>query len=167
MKEKKHWSPYVAGIGLGLTLLLAFVLVGRGLGSSGAMMRFEIWVMNLFAADHVAGNPYFSNYAENPLSDWLVFEVIGIMIGGFISGALAGRLKFKIGKGERISGKNRLILAFLGGSIMGFGARLARGCASGMALTGGATLAVGSWAFMLMMFAGGYMMAYFVKRQWV
>ena len=63
--------------------------------------------------------------------------------------------------------QNRLILAFIGGSIMGFGARLARGCASGMALTGGATLALGSWAFMLMMFAGGYMMAYFVKRQWI
>ena len=142
MKEEKYWSPYVAGAGLGLTLLLAFVFMGRGLGASGAMMRFEVWFMNLFAGDHVLSNSYFSNYAKNPLSNWLIFEIIGVMVGGFVSGALAGRLKFKIGKGPRITNKGRLVLAFLGGSIMGFGARLARGCTSGLALTGGATLAV-------------------------
>ncbi len=167
MKEKKYWSPYVAGVGLGLTLLLAFVLMGRGLGASGAMMRFEVWFMSLFAADHVAANPYFSKYALNPLSNWLVFEIIGVMVGGFISGALAGRIKFSIGKGPNISNKGRLALAFLGGSIMGFAARLARGCTSGLALTGGATLAVGGWAFMFAVFAGGYAMAWFVRKQWI
>ncbi|KAA3618449.1 MAG: hypothetical protein D8M58_13375 [Calditrichaeota bacterium] len=167
MKEQKYWSPYVAGVGLGLTLLLAFVLMGRGLGASGAMMRFEVWFMGLFAADHIAANPYFSKYAINPLSNWLVFEVIGVMVGGFISGAMAGRLKFAVGKGPRISNKGRLALAFLGGSIMGFGARLARGCTSGLALTGGATLAVGGWAFMFAVFAGAYATAWFVRRQWI
>lgn len=167
MKEKKYWSPYVAGVGLGLTLLLAFVLMGRGLGASGAMMRFEVWFLSLFATEHLAANPYFSKYLINPLSNWLVFEVIGVMIGGFISGALAGRLKLSVGKGPRISSKGRLLLAFLGGSIMGFGARLARGCTSGLALTGGATLAVGGWAFMFAVFAGAYAMAWFVRKQWI
>ncbi len=62
MKEQKHWSPYVAGILLGISLLLAFVFMGRGLGSSGAILRLEVWFLNLFAADHVASNPYFGKY---------------------------------------------------------------------------------------------------------
>ena len=167
MKEQKYWSPYLSGVGLGLTLLLAFVLVGRGLGASGAMMRLDVWFMNLFAPEHVASNSYFSKYANNPLSNWLVFEVIGVMIGGFLSGALAGRLKFKIGKGPQISKRNRLILAFSGGALMGIGARLARGCTSGLALTGGATLSLGGWAFMFAVFGGAYATAWFVRKQWI
>ncbi|MBD3225969.1 MAG: YeeE/YedE family protein [Caldithrix sp.] len=167
MKEEKYWSPYVSGVGLGLTLLLAFVLVGRGLGASGAMMRLDVWFMNLIAPAHTAANTYLSRYAESPLSNWLIFEVVGVIIGGFLSGALAGRLKAKIGKGQRISNRGRLILAFTGGAVMGFGARLARGCTSGLALTGGATLAVGGWVFMFAVFAGAYATAYFVRRQWI
>ena len=59
-----------------------------------------------------------------------------------------------------------VIMALLGGIAMGFAARLARGCTSGQALTGGAMLNFGSWAFMMMIFAGAYMLAYFVRRQW-
>ena len=69
-------------------------------------------------------------------------------------------------KGPRISVRNRLLLAFLGGSLMGVGAKLARGCTSGQALSGGAVLNVGSWAFMMMVFAGAYGLAWFVRRQW-
>ena len=71
-----------------------------------------------------------------------------------------------IEKGPRVSNKKRLILAFVGGSLMGYGAKLARGCTSGQGLTGGALLSVGGWAFMLAVFAGAYAFAYFVRRQW-
>lgn len=167
MKEQKFWSPYVSGVGLGLTLLLAFVLVGRGLGASGAMMRFDVWFLNLFAADHVAANSYLAKYAANPLHNWLVYEIIGVMIGGFLSGAFAGRLKLKVGKGPRISRNGRLAMAFGGGALMGIGARLARGCTSGLALTGGATLSLGGWVFMFAVFGGAYAMAWFVRKQWI
>jgi hypothetical protein len=70
-------------------------------------------------------------------------------------------------KGPRISVRYRLIFAFAGGALMGIGAKLARGCTSGQALTGGAVLNVGSWAFMLMVFAGAYALAYFIRRQWI
>jgi hypothetical protein len=43
---------------------------------------------------------------------------------------------------------------------------LTRGCTSGQALTGGALLSVGSWAFMFSVFGGGYALAYFVRRAW-
>jgi len=89
------------------------------------------------------------------------------MIGGFLSGALAGRLKLTIGKGPRISNRGRLLFAFGGGAIMGMGARLARGCTSGLALTGGATLSLGGWVFMFAVFAGAYATAWFVRKQWI
>lgn len=170
MEEKKYWNPYLAGIGLGITLLLAYVLVGRGLGASGAIMRFTAWITSIFAPEHVNANTYLAKYAGegvNPFNNWLVYEVIGVIIGGFISGLLAGRLKLKTGKGPNISEKMRWVFAFSGGALMGIGARLAYGCTSGQALSGGATLAVGSWAFMFSVFAGGYAMAYFVRRQWL
>ena len=63
--------------------------------------------------------------------------------------------------------RGRLFYALTGGILMGFAAALARGCTSGQALSGGALLATGSWAFMMMVFAGGYLGARFVRRQWV
>jgi uncharacterized membrane protein YedE/YeeE len=92
--------------------------------------------------------------------------VIGVFIGGLISGLLAGRIQKTVEKGPRISVNSRLIYAFIGGGLMGFAARLARGCTSGQALSGGATMALGSWAFMLMFFAGGFIAAIFMRRQW-
>jgi len=69
-------------------------------------------------------------------------------------------------KGPRVSRRARLLMAFFGGSLMAVGAAFAGGCTSGQALTGGALLNLGSWAFMLMVFAGAYAVATFVKWQW-
>ena len=166
---RPYMNPYLAGIGLGLALLAAFVIMGRGLGASGALSSLIAWGMNLIAPEHAQANEFYLGYLEgggHPLKSWLVFEVIGVLAGGFISGALAGRVKLTVEKGPRISNRGRYFLAFLGGGMMGFGAKLARGCTSGQALTGGALLNLGSWAFMLMVFAGAYALAYFLRRQW-
>jgi hypothetical protein len=164
------WNPYVAGVGLGLVLLAAFVIMGRGLGASGAFSSLVSVGMNAVAPAHTAANGFFAEYlgdgTRHPLKDWLVFEVVGVIVGGFVSGMLAHRIKGAVEKGPRIATSKRLLFAFLGGGIMGFGAKLARGCTSGQALTGGALLGVGSWAFMLAVFAGGYAVAYFFRRQW-
>ena len=61
---------------------------------------------------------------------------------------------------------NSFDIVIIGGAIMGYGARMARGCTSGQALSGGATLSVGSWAFMFAVFGGAYAVAYFVRRLW-
>jgi uncharacterized membrane protein YedE/YeeE len=57
-------------------------------------------------------------------------------------------------------------MALGGGLLMGLGAKFARGCASGQALTGGALISAGAWAFMMTFFGGGYSVAYLVKRAW-
>lgn len=169
-EPKPYSNPYLVGIGLGLVLLAAFVIMGRGLGASGAFSSLVASGVNQVAPDHAASNTYYQEYigdgTVNPLKDWLVFEVLGVFVGGLISGLLAHRIKIKVEKGDRISTRNRLIFAFVGGGLMGFGAKLARGCTSGQALTGGALLNLGSWVFMMMVFAGAYGMAYFMRRQW-
>ena len=58
------------------------------------------------------------------------------------------------------------MFALIGGALVGFGARLARGCTSGQALSGGAMLSLGSWAFMFSVFIGGYALAWFVRGLW-
>ncbi|MFZ5518833.1 MAG: YeeE/YedE thiosulfate transporter family protein [Candidatus Zhuqueibacterota bacterium] len=170
MEQQKYWSPYIAGVLLGLVLLAAYVIAGRGLGASGAFKRAVAAVEHQVAPAHTEKNHFMGSYfseSGGPMKDWLVYEVLGVLVGGLISGALAGRLKWKIERGPHVTDKTRLALAFVGGGLMGFGASLARGCTSGQALSGGATLAVGSWAFMMMVFVGAYMLAYFLRKQWI
>lgn len=169
-KPAPYMNPYLAGVGLGLVLLSAFVIMGRGLGASGAFSSVVAWAVDAVATEHARGNGFYLGYLDNgighPLKSWLVFEVLGLLAGGFLSGALAGRLERKVERGPRISSRSRLGLAFAGGALMGVGSKLARGCTSGQALSGGALLGVGSWAFMMMVFAGAYAAAWFVRRQW-
>ncbi len=171
MKQpEKFWNPYWAGIALGLVLLASYVIMSHGLGASGAAKRLGEAALETVAPQHVAESAYFSAGATSGKSrfdNWLIFEVLGVFIGGFVSASMAGRFKSGVVKGPRISVKNRLIFAFAGGTIMGVAARMARGCTSGQALSGGALLSAGSWMFMLAVFAGGYAMAAVVRRKWV
>jgi len=162
-------NPYLAGLGLGLVLLASFVVMGRGLGASGAFSSVVALGVDTVAPAHAQANEFYMGYLQgdgNPLKSYLVFQVLGVLVGGFLSGVLARRVKRTVERGPRIGVPARLLMAFSGGALMGIGAKLGRGCTSGQALSGGASLNVGSWAFMLMIFAGGYMLAYFVRRQW-
>jgi len=166
-----YLNPYVAGIGLGLVLLSAFVVMGRGLGASGAFSATVAWALNTVAPTYVAGNeflePYIGDGSTHPLKAWLVFEVLGVFLGALVSGLLAGRTKMIVEKGPRVTRGTRLWLAFAGGALMAVGAYLARGCTSGQALTGGAMLNAGSWAFMMCVFGGAYALAYFLRKEWI
>lgn len=168
--EKPYANPYLAGILLGLVLFLAFFVTGNGLGASGGMNRLLVFMEDAFVPGHVDRVPYLIEMAggsKNPLDNWVVFITLGTIIGGLVSGWQHGRLKVEVNRGPRVTVRNRLLMAFVGGTLMGYGARLARGCTSGQALSGGAVLSVGSWAFMLAVFAGGYALAYFVRKLWL
>jgi len=169
-KPKPLWSPYAAGFGLGLTLLAAYVIAGQGLGASGALTRVTAFCTNFVTGGAAARNSYLGRYFEegaSPLADWLVFELIGVAIGGLISAALAGRIHRRLERGPRASAGRRIVLALVGGSVVGFAARLSLGCTSGQALSGGAMLSLGSWIFMMSVFAGGYAAAWFVRKEWI
>ena len=165
----KYSDPYLSGVALGLVLLAAFVFAGRGLGASGAFAATATGTVATIAPDYAASNPYFGRYLARPggpWRDWLLIEITGVVIGGFLSAALAGRLRGTIERGRGVSPGSRLTIAFGGGAVMGAGAVLARGCTSGQALTGGALLSVGSWTIMLEAFATCYVVAPSLKREW-
>lgn len=168
--QKPFWNPYLAGVALGLVLLATYLVMGFGLGSSSAATRVAYGVAHLVAPIATEANGYTAAYVgggENILMDWMVFEVLGVFLGGLVAAYSGGRMKrLNVDRGAGVTVAQRFALALLGGIVMGFAARLARGCTSGHALTGGAVLAAGSWAFMFAVFAGGYLTAPLVKRYW-
>jgi len=166
---KPYVNPYFGGMVLGIVLFLAMLLTGNGLGSSGGTTRLVAYVEDLISPAHVDRTPYLLKMAggdKNPLDDWIIPVFFGALLGGFTSGKIFGRAKLETTKGPNISNRTRWLMSFLGGTIFLYGARMARGCTSGQALTGGATLAAGSWAVMFAIFAGAYALAYFVRKLW-
>ncbi len=164
-----HWNPYVAGVGVGLVLFTAVMLTGNGIGASGGIARVGAALMDLVSPAHVDTHAYWVTLAggvARPLSHHLVWLGVGAVLGGLLSGAVAGRLRIEVVKGPRIPVNWRLVAAFGGGAMVGFAARLARGCTSGQALSGGMVMSVGSWLFMFGVFGGAYALAYFVRRLW-
>jgi len=144
----KYTNAYVAGVGVGLVLLATFVLTYHGLGAIGAYS----WLVG--RADHALGD------------NWVAFELLGVAVGGALSAALAGRLRPMIERGPHSSRGTRLATAALGGMAMGIGAKFARGCTSGLALSGGAVLSAGAWLFIGCAFAAGYAIIPLARRLW-
>ena len=168
-EEKPYINPYLAGILLGLVLFASFFITGNGLGASGGLNRIVVFFEDLIVPQHINLTPYLIKLAGgslNPLDSWIVFVTIGVLLGGFVSGWVNGRLKVETNKGPHITKRTRWVMAFLGGTIMGYVARFARGCTSGQAISGGATLAAGSWVLMFAIFGGAYAFAYFLRKFW-
>jgi uncharacterized membrane protein YedE/YeeE len=164
---RRQMNPYLAGFGLGLVLLASFLIMGRGLGATAASGSVVAWASGLVAPEWTAANPALKGYfAEPPWINWTFYLIVGAFVGSLVSAKLAGRVRFRVERGPQLGVGARLALAFAGGALAAIGAKLAKGCTSGQALTGGALLNVGSWIFMLAVFAGAYALAYFVRRQW-
>ena len=169
MKRRGYADPYLAGVGLGLVLLASFALTGQGLGASGAFADLAAQAVGWASPRAAAANGYFASYlAEGaPWTVWMVVEVAGVVLGGFLSGWLSGRWRRAEGDGAPAAPRGRRWLATgAGGALMGVGAVLARGCTSGQALSGGALLSVGSWLFMAALFASAFLVAPLVRRLW-
>jgi uncharacterized membrane protein YedE/YeeE len=165
--KSRFMNPYLAGFGLGLVLLAAFLIMGRGLGATAASGSVVAWLAGLVAPEWTAANPALKGYyAEPPWINWTFYLIVGAFVGALVSGLLAQRVHFRIERGPHLGVRMRLLLAFSGGALAAIGAKLAKGCTSGQALTGGAQLNVGSWIFMLAIFAGAYFLAYFVRKEW-
>jgi len=160
----KYANAYLVGVGVGLVLLATFVLTGHGLGASAAYSSLVGSVVAAAAPHAAAANPSYATYTS--LNDWFVYEILGVALGGAISAALAGRLHFSIERGPRTGRVTRLATAVAGGVAMGIGAKFARGCTSGLALSGGAVLSIGAWAFIVCAFAAGYAIVPAWRRLW-
>ncbi len=182
MSEKKSWfqklterprkpyaNPYIGGAILGVTLFLSLMLTANGLGASAIFARMNGFLVNLVAPSHVDRVPQLIKVAggsRNPFNNWITFEVTGLIIGALTASIIFGRFKPETTKGPNVSEKTRWLLAFIGGAIFLYGARMARGCTSGQVMSGGASLSAGSWSIGLVMFAIAFLVAYFVRKIW-
>ncbi len=167
MKKENFWSPYLAGAGLGLTLLAAFVIAGQGLGASRAFAVGAGSGLKAVLPAYTATLAYLSPYLERtPFADWTFLEVTGLLVGALAGAVLSRSFKLRFDGGARISIGMRTLTAFGGGAIIGFASRLARGCTSGVALTGGSQLALSGWVFVIAMFASGFLFAAMFRRLW-
>jgi uncharacterized membrane protein YedE/YeeE len=168
MKNKGFWPPYRAGVILGLTLLAVFVVMGRGLGASGAFALVAAVGLNAVSPGYAGVLQYFSQYLDSPmpLMNVNLFLVVGVLLGALSGALFSGKFKVEFDKADSMSAGTRFFTALAGGVLMGFAARLARGCTSGVALTGGAQLAVSGWVFVIAMFAAGFAFAAIFRRFW-
>ena len=168
MKKNNFWSPYIAGIGLGFTLLAAFYVVGRGLAASGAFSLLAGVGTREVNPAYAHTLKYFARYMDMkvPLLDWTLFEVGGLFMGALAGSLLSGSFRLKFDKGAGMKRSTRLVAAFGGGILIGFASRLARGCTSGVGLSGGAQLALSGWIFVISMFVSGFIVAALFRRLW-
>jgi uncharacterized membrane protein YedE/YeeE len=167
----KYMNPYLAGFFLGLVLLATIFITGRGLGASGAIKSIVVATVDGVASQHAESSPFYGTYVgpgkDSPLKSWLVFEVAGVLIGGFISGLVSDRLKVVTEKGPRVKPAVRWVFAAIGGAFFGIGAQFARGCTSGAALSGMAVLSTAGFITMMAIFGTGYLVAYFARKLWL
>jgi len=163
------WHPLAAGVALGLTLLLTFLITGHGLGASGFFTRLTAAVSDALSPAWTAANAYLGPYMggkAGPLQSWISWEAVGVLVGALGGSVVSGRFRAMIEGGPHTAAGARLTYALLGGILVGFGARLARGCTSGLGLSGGATLAVAGFVFLIAFFAAGFAVSYLTRRTW-
>ena len=166
---KPFWNPYLAGFLLGLVLLGTYLVTGRGLGATAGFAGVATWLASLVAPTEMQANVVHAKYWNDgaPLLNWTLFLLIGGIVGAALSGWQGNRFRWSVERGPRVSDGQRLALAFVGGFVAAWGAKIAKGCTSGQALTGGSLLNVGSLVFMLAVFAGAYGFAYFLRKEWL
>jgi hypothetical protein len=166
-----EWSPYAVGIGIGILSWLAFLLSDHPIGCSTAFARTSGMIERIFRGNKVYEKPYYQKFT--PTIDWEWMLVVGIVIGAFISSKLSGYFEFRWVP-EETSGEfnkafvtipyTRIIVAFVGGILMGVGSRWANGCTSGHGISGTLQLAVSSWLAAICFFIGGIITAMFIFR---
>lgn len=166
----RYLNPYFGGVLLGIVLVLTFYITGRGLGASGAAKSTVVTTVHSVAPDHAEKSGYYSQFISDdrhPMNTWLIFEVIGVFAGAFLSGMLFGRLKPKVEHSPKITSRKRLLIALAGGVMFGFGSQLARGCTSGAALSGMAVLSLGGYITMLAIFGSAFLFSWIFKKYWI
>jgi uncharacterized membrane protein YedE/YeeE len=157
-----RWSPYVVGIGIGVLSWLTWFISGKPIGCSTSFARSAGMILKLFRGKKVEENPYYQEV--KPVVDWQWMLVVGMIVGALISALLSGDFRWQWVPPQWAAafGANalvRVLVALLGGVLLGFGARWAGGCTSGHGISGTMQLAVSSWISAICFFVGGIVMA--------
>ncbi len=162
----KRWSPYVAGVLLGVVVAWSEVIYGRPLAVSGAFDKLAAYVGRVL----FPSSQYY-RHIMTPGITWQVWVVLGVLIGAFVSSKLSTEYRLRWLPDSQWADRfgtgrvRRLVVAFCGAVVVQLGAGIAGGCTSGLAISGGAVLAPGAFLFMAGMFAGGIPTAWLWYRR--
>ncbi len=129
-QEPEGWNPYIAGALTGLLLVFSVWFTGKYVGASTTFVRSAGYIEKIFDAGRVAKMEYFIK--EMPKIDWQFLFVVGIFFGSLISSTTSKSFRWQgvPAMWEARFGANkakRAVIAFFGGAIAMFGARLADG----------------------------------------
>ena len=162
---KPFWPSWVAGVALGLVLLLTFLITSHGLGASGAATDLIAGTGLAVAPVATQANAYLGPKVAdgNPIGSWMTWEVLGLFIGALAAAFMAGRFRVQLDGAHRVGTGARIVRALAGGMLAGFGARVAGGCTSGLGLSGAATLGVAAFVFLALFFATGLIVSRIVR----
>ncbi|HQT43623.1 MAG TPA: YeeE/YedE thiosulfate transporter family protein [Halothiobacillus sp.] len=160
------WNPYVAGVALGTVLFLTFIATGHGLGVTGATTSITAVTTAAIAPGAISPHDYLAGYVRRGLDQWIVWEVLGVAIGGMAGAMLGRRFAKRIDGPPQASTPARLGLAISGGLVSGLGARFALGCTSGMGLSGSAPLGAAGFLFLIGFFVAGAAAGFILKPLW-
>jgi uncharacterized membrane protein YedE/YeeE len=154
----RQWSPYVVGVAIGLLDCAVFVFLDKALGCSTAFARTSGMIERAFRGPKVAEKAYYRKFA--PVIDWEWMLVLGVVLGALISASISGDFKLVWLPSRWVSAFGdsaglRVIVAAIGGVLMGFGARWAGGCTSGHGISGSLQLSLSSWIAVICFFIGG------------
>jgi uncharacterized membrane protein YedE/YeeE len=166
----KSWSPYAAGLGIGLLSWFAFATANKHLAITLQYEHIAAMIQMALAPEAAGGNRYYAVRAEaglQPKVGWYLMLLVGVFLGALLSARLSGdrsrvavpplwRWRFGISKAKRFAA------AFAGGAVMVFGARVAGGCTSGHGISGTLQLAVQSWLFIGLAFAAAIATAFLI-----
>ncbi len=167
--RRKSWSPYLAGALLGLLYVVSVAFSGVVIGASGAFENLAGLVAKVIAPA-LANNTYF-RFVMPPGISWEVVMLLGVIVGAFVSAKLSGSFRWSRlpdPQWRAVFGQSvwkRWLVAFVGGIILEYGAGIAGGCTSGLAVGGGLFLAPAAFIFMGGMFASGIPTAMIMYRR--
>ena len=167
--EASSWSPYVVGCGIGLLTVVCLVLSDKTLGTSTTYARCGGMIERLFCGKRVLDKACYRQ--TPPRVDWQFMLVIGIVVGALISALLSNQFEWQAVPALWASSFGpsvllRLAVAFVGGAVLGLGARWASGCTSGHGISGTMQLAVSSWIATICFFIGGVVVAMLMYKVW-
>ncbi|MBL8702098.1 MAG: YeeE/YedE family protein [Alphaproteobacteria bacterium] len=167
--KARAWSPYAAGAVIGLLQIPAFLLLGTALGASSSYVTVAGTIAAIFdpAIERI---DYVARHLAGAKNWWQVALVVGIALGAMLSARWSGTARHGVAPVWHAmlgpeAARRRPAMAFAGGFLMVFGARIADGCTSGHGISGMAQLAVGSTIAVAAMFAGGIAAAAVMPRR--
>jgi hypothetical protein len=162
MLTAQEWSPYAAGVGIGLLSWITFFLSNQPIGVSGTVARASGMLEKLARGAHIKEKQYYQHIGLR--FGWDSTFVGGIVLGSLFSASLSGDFQLIMLPvlWQEAFGSTPLLrwgAAFFGGVVLMFGARLAGGCTSGHGISGTLQLVLSSWIALLCFFLGGVITA--------